>query len=182
MRTKKTGWAVLFLVIIGLSYAFVQYLYLPKWGDTIKNISKLEKNSTTLNQAKAQAANFGKLKEETVALSTQTANLEKSFTQSLNKQELTVLLYNETEKYSLTLKKLGFAPINKEGPLSTMTIELVCEGTENNLLTFLEKLNSDSRYKFTVDSSNFSYADDKALGNIKLTAFAYNPQEDLPAE
>jgi Tfp pilus assembly protein PilO len=182
MNIRKTGLAILFLIVIGLGYAFVQYFYLPKWGDTFSNISKLEEDKSMLGQAKAQSADFSNLKEETVALSTRAANLEKSFAQSLNKQELTALLYNETKKYSLTLNKLSFASINKEGALSSMPIEIICEGTDNNLLTFLEKLNSDSCYKFTVDSSSLTYTDDKVSGNIKLTAYAYNPQEDVPVE
>ncbi|ADY56233.1 hypothetical protein Sgly_1937 [Syntrophobotulus glycolicus DSM 8271] len=178
MKPKKIYFIVFSLIMIGVTAVFVHYLYLPKWQETVHNQAGLKQKEAMLEKAREQSDNFGQLKEDTMALSTKAANLEKNFPQALDKQEIALLLYHQTRKYGLSLKELSFDSPKNEGSVLTLVLNLRCEGTENGILTFLEKLNSDSAYKFTIDSTIMGFAENIVTVKVKMTAYAFTPQAD----
>lgn len=175
MDKQKNQFVVLFVVVLlGFMYTYIQFLFLPQWGE-LKNISaELSNRQAYLERLKGDYKILSILKNNVEELSVKQMDLKKRIPTELDKPDIMMVVYAMAHNNRLSPGNLSFEALRQEGQIVSMGMGFTCTGSRDDIHTLVEKFLNDNKYIFVLDSISYSGAGQTLSANMRLTAYALN--------
>ncbi|NLI91836.1 MAG: type 4a pilus biogenesis protein PilO [Peptococcaceae bacterium] len=169
---------ILFLaavIVLGILYAYVQYLFIPEWGVLKQKTAQVSERQAYLTRMENSYKDFSALKQQSSSLKAQVSVLDKKVPKKLDKPDIMLTIYNLAKNNGLSPKSLTYEPIKDEGQYLTMGMNFSCTGPAENIYTLVDQFLKGNKYIFALDSISFTSNKDGSTANMRIVAYAYKP-------
>lgn len=157
MRKEKIEKIALAVVLaLGLVYAYLNYLFLPKWALLQKQREQLRSREAYYQQLLSYQSNKEGLTKTIASLDSQAKELTAQIPADLDKPQIMVDIYTIAKLHAVNPQTLKFEQIQKKGNNQELAMSLTCSGKIDDILSFIKDLETTPLDKFALQSINFN--------------------------
>lgn len=172
-KQKNQIFILIFIILVGLLYVYVQYLFLPQMAILKGQTNYLTERKAYLENLKDNASRLPELQEQKALLQVRADELEKRVPRDLDKPEIMLTVYNLAKAYGVTPHSLNFDQPKEEGGFTAMGLDFACSGSEGDIYTLAEEFGKGRDYIFALDSISIEPGETEVSARMKLKAYGY---------
>ena len=150
--------ALVLIIGIALIYAYINFLFLPKWTSIQQQREQLQKKQAYYQQMLSNQSDQTGLKKTIEGLEGQAKELTAQIPSQLDKPKIMVDIYTIAKLHSINPQTLKFEPIQKKGDHQELAMNLSCSGQIEDILSLIEELAHTPLQKFALQSINITRA------------------------
>ncbi|MDA8227963.1 MAG: type 4a pilus biogenesis protein PilO [Desulfitobacterium hafniense] len=166
---------LIMLVLGGLLYAYVNYLFMPEWDKLKQLAAQVNDRQKRYEQLLYYKSNPAILQTEIKKLESQTSESSAQLPAALDKPAIIYYLQSLAKANQIQPQSLNFEPLQNKGTYQTLAMSFSCTGKPADILAMLKKLQSEGNPRVTIQSLNLANQLGTMRADIKLIAYAVNP-------
>lgn len=163
---------LLMIIMFGISYAYVKFLFLPQWtviqGDTNRLVSLQNQYQELLTYQKNRTG----LQQDIKTLENKVLQLKVKLPNRLDKPQLMVGLYTLAKQHAVAPQSIAFEQAQTKGAYQEMGISFSCSGKTADLLALIHDLQFGGGQRLAVKSLSLTGSQGNMRAELKLTASA----------
>lgn len=177
--TKEKMQKITLVIILGLGliYAYVSYLFLPKWTLIQNQRDQLEKKTASYQKLNTYQSNQEEIAKTIADLETEVKDLAAKIPAQLDKPQIMVDIYTMAKLHAVEPQTLKFEPIKTVGDHQELSMNLSYIGPAENIINLIDDLQHTSLHKFALHSVNLSVSKPDNKKNEKTTNILLNPDK-----
>ncbi|HHV63655.1 MAG TPA: type 4a pilus biogenesis protein PilO [Peptococcaceae bacterium] len=175
-KEKNQILILLALVLFGVLYAYVQYLFLPQLSILKDKTAYLTAREAYLQKLEDNSKILSSLKSQVVVLNTQAAKLEQEIPIYADKPDMMLTIYNMAKRFGLSPLSLNYSPLQEEDGYYTMGIDFTCKGPEHQVYALVRSLLRNTDYIFALDNISIRPGTEGVSANMHFIAYFYHEQ------
>lgn len=173
MKKERLQVIILLLIIMfGISYAYVKFLFLPQWtviqGDTNQLLSLQNQYQELLTYQKNRTG----LQQDIKTLKNKVLQLKAQLPNQLDKPQLMVGLYTLAKQHAVDPQSVAFEQAQTKGSYQEMGISFSCSGKTADILAMIHDLQFGGGQRLAVKSVSLTGSQGSMRADLKLTARA----------
>ena len=141
---------------VGLVYAYVNYLFLPKWTSIQNQRDKQQKDLASYQKLLTYQANQEQLAKTIAGLESEAKGLSAQIPSQLDKPQIMVDIYTIAKLHAVDPQTLKFEPIQTVGDHQELTMNLSYIGQAENIIKLIDDLENTPLHKFALHSINLA--------------------------
>lgn len=155
-KEKKQKIALAIILGLTLVYAYINYLFLPKWTLLQKQREQLQNSLNSYQQLLSFQSNQVGLAKTSASLEGEAKELTALIPSQLDKPDIMVDIYTIAKLHAVEPQTLKFEPIQNKGDHQELAMNLSCSGQTEDILSLIYNIEHTPLHKFALQSTNLT--------------------------
>ncbi len=171
-KEKLEKIVLVFFIIIGLGYSYIEFLFLPEWTAIQSSTNQLHTKESNYQELLTYQKNQSGLQQEIKTLETKVMQLNAQIPNRLDKPQLMVALYTLAKQHSVYPQSIGYDKPQTKGFYQEMGVSFSCLGKPTDILAMIHDLQFGGTERLAISSINLTVSQGTMRAELKLAADA----------
>lgn len=163
---------LIFIVLFGMSYAYLKFLFLPQWMVIQASTNQLLSLENQYQELLTYQNNQSGLQQEIETLEVKVKELKDQIPNQLDKPPIMVDLYTLAKQHSVDPQSIAFEQVQTKGTYQEMEMSFSCSGKTTDLLDMLHDLQFGGAQRLAIRTISLTGTQQNMQADLRMTAYA----------
>lgn len=178
MKKERLQVVILILIIMfGVSYAYVKFLFLPQWEVIQGGESRLASLENQYQELLNYQENDTKLAQEIKTYELKIQQLNTQLPRRLDKPQLVYGLYTLAKNHGVNPQSVSFEQMQDKGTYQEIGMSFSCIGKAKDILILIHDLQFGKNLRIALKSVSLTGSQENMQAELRLIAYASSSEE-----